>query len=168
MKKRLAFSPHNFDFQGPALLPRPQTPKMKRAPAISGRPSLQSRSREPIASAARDSAMRVLGTVPPRAVVFAYGDNDTYPGWYLQQVEGVRRDVTLVTIPLLGAGWYRAEVARRYGLLPNDVVGSWRGFGATLSALCVAATDRGRAVIALTVRERTAIPVECEKRTEKR
>ncbi len=122
------------------------------------------RSREPIASAARDSAMRVLGTVPPRAVVFAYGDNDTYPGWYLQQVEGVRRDVTLVTIPLLGAGWYRAEVARRDGLLPNEMVESWRGFGPTLTALCGAAARRGRAVVAVPVRDRPAIPFECERR----
>lgn len=126
------------------------------------------RSREPAASAPRDSGMRVIGNAPKRAVVFAYGDNDTYPAWYLQQVEGVRRDVTLVTIPLLGAGWYRAEIARRDSLLPEDFVQSWRGLGATLSALCGAAADRGRAVVAARVARGPTIPPECEGTSERR
>jgi hypothetical protein len=65
--------------------------------------------------------------------VFAYGDNDTYPVWYAQQVEGDRLDVTTVTVPLFGAEWYRAELARRHKLLTNDYVTKWRGFGATMS-----------------------------------
>ena len=44
------------------------------------------------------------------------GDNDTYPLWYLQQVEQVRSDVTPVTMPLLPAEWYGVEIGRRTGL----------------------------------------------------
>ena len=49
-------------------------------------------------------------------MLFVAGDNDTYPLWYLQQVEAVRTDVTLVTMPLLPADWYGAEIGRRTGL----------------------------------------------------
>ena len=82
--------------------------------------------------AARDSALRILRPAPPRAVIFAYGDNDTYPVWYAQIVEGVRRDVTTVTVPLLGAEWYRAELSRRHGLLTEGRVQTWEGFGQTI------------------------------------
>jgi hypothetical protein len=74
------------------------------------------RSREPEASAARRFGMALLEASPPRAVLFLDGDNDSYPIWYLQQVEGIRRDVLPVTVPLLPARWYPAEVARRSGL----------------------------------------------------
>jgi len=60
----------------------------------------------------------ILDELPQRAVVFVAGDNDSYPLWYAQQVEGRRRDVTVVTTPLLGAPWYGRELERRYGLLP--------------------------------------------------
>jgi hypothetical protein len=49
-------------------------------------------------------------------VLFVEGDNDTYPLWYAQQVESERRDVTVVTLPLLGAQWYLDELRRRYAL----------------------------------------------------
>jgi hypothetical protein len=66
---------------------------------------------------ARSAAVAMLGPLPDSAVFLAFGDNDTYPLWYLQQVEGVRRDVAVVTVPMLGIPWYRAEVARRHALL---------------------------------------------------
>jgi hypothetical protein len=74
------------------------------------------RSREPDATAARRFGLALLEASPPRAVLFLDGDNDSYPIWYLQQVEGIRRDVLPVTVPLLPAGWYPAEIARRSGL----------------------------------------------------
>ncbi|MBA3646637.1 MAG: DUF2723 domain-containing protein, partial [Gemmatimonadaceae bacterium] len=64
-------------------------------------------------SGEREAALAIITPLPRNAVMFAVGDNDTYPLWYLQQVEGIRRDVTVVTIPLLSAAWYRAELARR-------------------------------------------------------
>ena len=67
-----------------------------------------------------DAAERVghslLDAAPRDAVLFVAGDNDSYPLWYAQQVEGRRPDVTLVTLPLLSARWYTEEVARRTGL----------------------------------------------------
>ncbi|WP_185957542.1 glycosyltransferase family 117 protein [Saccharicrinis carchari] len=55
---------------------------------------------------ARDLAASYLNSCAPNAILFTYGDNDTYPLWYLQQVEGLRRDVSVVNIGLLSADWY--------------------------------------------------------------
>src|SRR5581483_11049939 len=63
--------------------------------------------------------------LPPRAVLFVAGDNDTYPLWFAQQVLHLRTDVTVVTMPLLGAAWYPAELQRRYGLRPPSSDGRW-------------------------------------------
>ena len=60
----------------------------------------------------------VLRDAPPNAVLFVGGDNDTYTLWALQQVSGMRRDVFVVTLPLLNAGWNQREVGRRSGLFP--------------------------------------------------
>ena len=119
------------------------------------------RSRAPLANAAADSARRILLPAPPRAVVFAYGDNDTYPGWFAQQVEGTRRDVTLVTIPLLGARWYRAELARREQLLPPQFVEDWRGPQETIIAICKAAAKNGRPIVAKPVHGSRYLPGQC-------
>lgn len=80
------------------------------------------RRREPEASLARVAARAWLAPLPQRAVLVTGGDNDSFPLWYLQLVEGVRPDVAVITSPLLGADWYRAEVATRYALLPMDAV----------------------------------------------
>jgi hypothetical protein len=119
------------------------------------------RARRPEATAAIDSARRILLPAPKRAIVFAYGDNDTYPVWYAQQVENIRRDVRVVTIPLLGAGWYRTELARRDSLLSQEFVSSWRGSTPTMEAICTAARKAGRPVIAFVVRDRPALPPAC-------
>ena len=74
---------------------------------------------EPEASMPRMLARALLEPLPPRSVLFVAGDNDTYPLWYLQQVEHDRRDVTVVTEPLLGAEWYAEELARRHHLIPG-------------------------------------------------
>ena len=71
----------------------------------------------PEAGMAREVAVALLEPLPSGAVLFVAGDNDTYPLWYAQQVLGLRRDVTVVTTPLLGASWYDAELRRRYDLL---------------------------------------------------
>jgi hypothetical protein len=74
------------------------------------------RSDEPEASAARRFALALLDASPRGAVLFLDGDNDSYPIWYVQEVERVRRDVLPITVPLLPADWYPNEIARRSGL----------------------------------------------------
>ena len=80
-------------------------------------------------------------------VFLALGDNDTYPLWYLQQAEGTRKDVTVVTVPLLPAKWYRAELARRYKLLDSNGVDSWLGRDSTVALITRRSYDQNRPVI---------------------
>ncbi|HEY0996676.1 MAG TPA: DUF2723 domain-containing protein [Gemmatimonadaceae bacterium] len=90
----------------------------------------------------------LLASAPRGAVLLAAGDNDSYPLWAAQSAARLRRDVTVVTVPLLPAGWYRAELARRHGLLPAGAVGAWWGDDATFRALVAAARASGRPVAA--------------------
>ncbi|HEX2718387.1 MAG TPA: DUF2723 domain-containing protein [Gemmatimonadaceae bacterium] len=71
------------------------------------------RRREPDAGAAIAIARAHLAPLPRRAVLVTWGDNDSYPLWYAQRALHYREDVTIVTAPLLGAGWYQDELWRR-------------------------------------------------------
>jgi hypothetical protein len=96
---------------------------------------------------ARITEGEMLARVPPSGIFLALGDNDTYPLWYLQQGESTRRDVTIVTVPLLGAKWYRAELQRRYKLLDSTAVDHWLGSDSTVAILTRRAYDLNRPVI---------------------
>jgi hypothetical protein len=116
---------------------------------------------EPEASLPREVARELLDPLPPRAVLFVAGDNDTYPLWYAQQVERRRRDVTIVTVPLLGAPWYAAELTRRYGLTgttaPEIAAMARSQARPVAAALTLDAETRGELAVSWTVKGLVAL-----------
>ncbi|MDP9278231.1 MAG: DUF2723 domain-containing protein [Gemmatimonadota bacterium] len=54
-----------------------------------------------------------LNSLEPYAIVITNGDNDTFPLWYAQEVEGVRRDVTVAVTTYLDTDWFVRQMIRR-------------------------------------------------------
>ncbi|CAN5382933.1 hypothetical protein BH09GEM1_BH09GEM1_05930 [soil metagenome] len=129
-------------------------------PLLAGNWAAEDRAHGVEATAPREVAVALLTSSPKNAVLFVAGDNDTYPLWYLQAVEGIRTDVTVVTFPLLPADWYAEEIGRRTGLrwpAAEHVEGAKWQHEERAALIARAARTAGRPVsasAALTARER--------------
>jgi hypothetical protein len=114
-----------------------------------------SRARE---TATREWAHDLLNSVEPYGVLVTLGDNDTFPLWYAQEVEGVRKDVTVAVTSLLNTDWYARGLLRR-PIAPYDAVKGpavYRGMATPVPT---------RPILSLSVRELDAIPDFIDVRT---
>ncbi len=80
---------------------------------------------------ARDFAVDILQSVEPYGVLITAGDNDTFPLWYAQEVEGVRQDVTLANLSLMNTRWHLRQLRRRETPVfdPSRAAELWRTGG---------------------------------------
>lgn len=63
--------------------------------------------------AARDFAKNYLANLAPNAVIYTIGDNDTFPFWYVQEVENIRTDTRVVNYMLSSAEWYVLQLGKK-------------------------------------------------------
>jgi hypothetical protein len=100
---------------------------------------------------AREWAHDALNSVEPYGILVTAGDNDTFPLWYAQEVEGVRPDVTIAVTSLLNTDWYARALLRR-PIVPYDAE---RGPAAYRGKSWAMPT---RPILSLSIEELNAIP----------